>query len=108
MKFLTLLKFKPGMPPGDPQMAIGMNEAVKGWIQASIASGKLDNAYNVMPSAQNYYGMGVGNANSLEEVFEFLTTYPGYLVTDFEVYPLTEVNAAIDNVNGALRKVMGG
>ncbi len=108
MKFLTLLKFKPLPPPPDPNMTIGINEAVKAWIKAHLADGRLDCAYNVMPSTSNYYGLGISNAASLEELWQFLTTYPAFVITDFEIYPLTDVSRAIDDVNAATRKMMGG
>ena len=77
-------------------------------MKTHLADGLLDCAYNVMPSAPNYYGMGISNAASLEELWQFLTTYPAFLITDFEVYPLTDVYQAIDNVTTAARKMMGG
>lgn len=108
MKFLILLKFKPLPPPPDPNLTLGINEAIKSWIKAKLADGTLDCVYSVMPSATNYFGTGILNAMSLETAFQVLTTYPGYLATDFEVYPLFEVYGAIDNVSAAVRQMMGG
>ena len=107
MKCLILLKWKPGPPP-DPQIVIRMNEGVKAWIQGNVAGGFLDCAYNVIPSAPGYYGMGIANGSSLEEMFAKLTTYPGFVATDFEVYPLSEVMSAIDNVSATFRQLAGG
>jgi hypothetical protein len=47
------------------------------------------------------------NAASLEALWQDLTTYPAFAITDFEVYPLSEVYNAIDNVSDAVRKMMG-
>jgi hypothetical protein len=105
MKFLTLLKFKP-LPP-DPKMTLVINEGAKAWIKAHLSDGALDCAYNVLPNAPGYYGLGISNAASLEALFQLLTTYPAYAITDFEVYPLSEVYSAIDNVSDAVRKMMG-
>jgi hypothetical protein len=106
MKFLTLLKFKPGLQP-DPKMVIAVNEAAKGWIKAQIAQGALESVFNVVPNAAGYYGMSISNASSLEAVTELLVSYPGYPMTDFEVYPLSDVYKAIDDVTAAVRKMMG-
>ena len=108
MKFLTFLKWRPAGTPPDPKLAIALNDAAKAWIKAELAAGRLDMAYNVLPNSQGYYGMGVGNAESVEAAFQQLTTYPFYLMTDFEVYPLTDVQQAIDNVSGAFQKIAGG
>ncbi len=107
MKFLTLLKFKPAPPP-DPKMVLAINEGAKAWIKANLASGTLDCAFNLMPNGEGYYGMGITNADSLEAAFQSLTTYPAYLMTDFVVYPLTDLNSAVDAVNGAVKMMMGG
>ncbi len=105
MKFLTLVKFKPGIAP-DPKMIIGINEAAKDWIKAHQADKTLDCVYNVVPNASGYYGMAVSNANSLEEANALLITYPGYFVSDFEVYPLSDVMKAIDDTSAATRNMM--
>ncbi len=105
MKFLTLVKFKPGIAP-DPKMVIGINEAAKEWIKAHQANKTLDCIYNVVPNASGYYGMAVSNASSLEEANALLITYPGYFVSDFEVYPLSDVMQAIDDVSNSTRKMM--
>ena len=107
MKFLTLLKFKP-LPLGDPKMIIAINEGTKAWIKGGIASGKLESAYNVIPNAAGYYGVGIGNFSSAEEAFAFIATYPGYLITDFELYPLSDVYQAVDDLSNAIRKMTGG
>ena len=108
MKFLTLLKQRPTGAPPDPKLAVIINEAAKAWINAELAAGRLDVAYNVLPNASGYYGMGIGNGSSLEAVFQQLTTYPAYLLTDFEVYPLTDVQQAIDDVSASFKKMMSG
>lgn len=107
MKFLVLLKWKP-MPPGDPKMVIAINEGAKAWIKGNLASGTLDCAYNILPNAAGYYGTGTMNADSLEQVQAALAGYPAFVVTDFEVYPLSDVNKAIDNFSDAMRKMAGG
>src|SRR5512137_2695389 len=104
MKFLTLLKFKP-LPP-DPKMTLAINEGAKAWIKAHLAEGRLGCAYNVLPNAPGYYGLGISNAASLEALWQDLTTYPAFAITDFEVYALSEVYSAIDNVSDAIRKMM--
>jgi hypothetical protein len=107
MKFLVLLKWKPAPPPA-PNVVLALNEATKAWISACLESGQLDCAYNVLPSAAGYYGMGIGSAASLEEEFQILSTYPAFFGTDFEVYPLSNVAEAIDNVSATIRKMAGG
>ena len=104
MKFLTLLRFKPGIPP-NPTMGIAINNAAKEWIKANLASKVLDCAYNVMPNHTGIYGMGITNANSLEEAFAQLASYPAYAITDFEVLPLTDVNQAIDKVTAVFQQM---
>jgi hypothetical protein len=69
------LRFKPGIPP-NPKMGIAINNAVKEWIKANMAGKVLDCAYNVMPNHTGIYGMGITNANSLDEAFAQLTGYP--------------------------------
>ncbi len=107
MKYLILLKLRQGGMP-DPKILIGLNEASKEWIKAKIASGFLDCAYNVLPSAPGYYGMGISNANSHEEGFSELASYPFAAFTDFEVYPLSDVYRAIDDQITMFKRMMGG
>src|SRR5712692_9501198 len=97
MKFLTLLRFKPGGAPPAPQAVIAINNMAKDWIKAKLADKTLDCAYNVMPNHTNIYGIGITNADSLEKAFADLTSYPAYALTDFEVLPLSDVNKAVDN-----------
>ena len=61
----------------------------------------------VLPNAPGYYGAGILNAASLEALWQLITTYPAFAITDFEVYPLSEVHSAIDNVSDAIRKMIG-
>ncbi|MBI5301949.1 MAG: hypothetical protein HY868_07415 [Chloroflexi bacterium] len=107
MKFLALLKWKP-MPLGDPKMVIAINEAAKAWIKSNLSNGTLDCAYNVVPNAAGYYGTGTINANSLEEVQNALASYPAFAVTDFEVFPLSDVYQAIDATTNTFKRMMGG
>src|SRR2546423_15359137 len=107
MKFLSLLKLKPGIPP-DPKMILMINEGAKAWIKANLASGLLDCAYNVLPSPQGYYGMGITNASSHEEAYKQLTTYPGFAVTDFEVYALGDAIQALAPLPGPIKWMPGG
>ncbi len=104
MKFLTLLRFKPGIPP-DPKMAIAINNAVKEWVKANTANKVLDCAFNVIPNHTGIYGMGIANASSLEEVYAQLASYPAYPLTDFEVLPLSDVHAAINQTNAVFQKM---
>lgn len=104
MKFLTLLRFKPGLAP-NPQMAIAVNNAVKEWIKANTTNKVLDCSYNVVPNHSGIYGMGITNASSMEEVFAQLASYPGYAITDFEVLPLSDVNQAIDKTTAVFQQM---
>lgn len=89
-------------------MAVMVNDAVKAWIKAQLAAGHMDAIYNVLPSASGYFGMGILNASSFEAVQQHLASYPAYLMTDFEVYALTDVEQAIDDVNAAIKKMIAG
>lgn len=105
MKFLSLAKWHPSGAAPDPKMILTINEATKAWIKAELAAGRLDVAYNILPSAGGYYGVAILNAASLEAAFQQLTTYPAYLMTDFELYPLTDLQRAIDEMSAALKKM---
>jgi hypothetical protein len=105
VKFLTMAKFKPGMA-ADPKMVVAINEAAKEWIKAHLADKSLDCLYNALPNASGYYGMAVSNASSIEEANALLLTYPGYFISDFEVYPLSDVMRVIDETTAATRKMM--
>ncbi len=108
MKFLVLAKWRASGAPPDPKLAIMMNDASKAWIKAQLAAGHSDVIYSVLPSASGYYGMGILNAQSLEAVQKHLVSYPAYLMTDFEVYGLSDVEQAIDDTSAAIKKMMGG
>lgn len=96
MKFLALSKRRPGPPP-DPKVVIALSRASQEWIKAKLADGTLDCAYNVVPNANGYFGAAIANAHSNEEVYQQLTAYPFFLLTDFEVYPLSDAWRAIDD-----------
>lgn len=103
MEYLTLLKQKPGQPP-DPKVLIALYRASEEWVKANLADRKLDCAYNVIPNANGYYGVGIGNFDSHEDAYQFLATHPFAPFTAFEVYSLSEVQRAIDDVVTAVQK----
>jgi len=108
MKYLVLLKQRPVAGPLDPNMAIALNEATKAWIKAELAAGRIDSAYNVIPNTEGFVGAGICAADSPEALNRQLTSYPAVLTTEFVVYPLSEVNAAIDDYTGAFKRMGGG
>lgn len=107
MKFLVMAKWKVGIPQ-DPKMALGLNAMARQWIKANLSSKVLDCIYNVVPSSAGYYGMGIANHESLESLTANLASYPGFPVTDFEVYPLSDVMQALDSVDAAIKAMTGG
>lgn len=89
MKYLIMAK------PGDTAMpreqAAELLAAGLEFMKAKLASGSLDVAYNVIGGG----GMGIGNAESHEELLGNLLDYPLYPFFNWEITPLLDLDESI-------------
>jgi muconolactone delta-isomerase len=96
MKYLvTVLSQTASLPP---EQGAKLVAAAKEWIQAGLDAGRVDCAYLF---ADNMLGIAIHNADSHEELFERLLSYPLYRYFDFEVRPLCDWKRAMAAIEAA-------
>ena len=87
MKFLLLVKNKENAPAlDDPFMA---TKAARDYLHQGMTDGLIECVYQFSSGNR---AMAIAEADTAEELWETLTTYPLYEVQDYEVHPLTDVD----------------
>ena len=106
MKFLIFVKPLPGAP--GPENPVALLQADKEWINARLADGSVDCAYNVIGSKQGIGGVVIANADSHEALVEQILAYPRYLFFDFEILLLSDLDHFLGKGIEMMQKYMGG
>jgi len=106
MKFLILTKPLPGAPKQENPVAV--SRAGKEWINARLADGSVDCAYNVIGSKQGIGAVAIANADSHEALAELVLSFPAYPFFDLEILPLSDLNRFLEMVIEITQKSMGG
>jgi hypothetical protein len=98
MKFLILTKPRIGAPP--LQNPLATYQAAKAYYDAAMAKGQLDCVWQRVTGG----GVTIANANSAEELFEGLHTYPLYGLFEWQVEPLVDFAYAFNEIVERLQK----
>ena len=106
MKFLILTKPLPGAPRQENPVAV--LQAGKEWIDARLADGSLDCAYNVIGPKQGMSGVAIANADSHEALTELVLSFPAYAFCDLEILPLSDLDHFLGKAIEITQKSMGG
>ncbi len=96
MRFLVVTKSKAPFPP---EMAMGLVDAMEGWVQKYTASGKIEQTWGF---AGLQGGGGIFKVNSLEELDAIMTEFPFAPFSDTEIYGLSDLQTRLQN----MKKVM--
>lgn len=83
-------------------MTVAVAQSAKEYINASVASGKMDCVY--LFSTGDGTGFGIVNANSHEDVAEIIMNHPASPLYEWEVQPLTDFNKGIGKFIELLQK----
>ncbi len=97
MRFLVVTKTNQPLPP---EMAMGLTEAMEGWVRKYTASGKFEQVWGV---AGAQAGGGILNVNSLEEVDAIMSEFPFGPFSDVEVYGLVDLETSLKNTKQAIQ-----
>jgi len=89
MKYL--ITAKPGTTPIPREQGAVLLQAGLDWLNARLADGTLDNAYNIIGGG----GTGIGNAETHEELLGFLLEYPLYPFFSWEITPLLDLDESL-------------
>ena len=94
MRFLVISKTKHPMPPGTELV-----DAMLAWVDQHLQSGKMEQAWNFagIPG-----GGGILNVGSLEELDTIMIGFPFGPFSEIEIYPLTDLHAALGQVKDKL------
>lgn len=90
MKFL--ITGHPGNVPIPPALGVALYQAAKEWVDARLADGSMDCHYVFAESG----GFAISNADSHEDLFAALQSYPLYGFLDWEVQALVDWDQAYD------------
>jgi muconolactone delta-isomerase len=86
----------------NPGTCIGLYQAAKQWITARFADGKIDLHYLTVETGA---GFVIANADSHEELYDWLLEYPLYVFFDFEVAGLVDWSHGYDKIIELLQKI---
>ena len=90
MKYLIIAK--PGTRQIPVEQGAALLQAGFSWIKAKLADGMLDFTYNTFEGG----GIGVGNADSHEQILADILEYPLYPFFTWEVTPLLDMEDSVD------------
>jgi muconolactone delta-isomerase len=97
MKFLVVTKNKMPIPP---EMALGLVEAMEGWIQKYTDTGKMDQVWGF---AGLQGGGGILNVSSLEELDSIMTEFPFGPFSNIEVYGLADLDLGLQKMKELIK-----
>lgn len=99
MKFLVVTTSK---QPAPPEMAMGMIEAMRGWVDRNQS--KMDAIWGFagMPG-----GCGILNVDTADELDEVMTSFPFAQFSEIQIYPLTDLHRALDRAQSAWEQMAG-
>lgn len=97
MRYLVTVKPGP-MPPPIEQL-----RQAKAWIQGRLDDGTFEVVY-AFPEGG---GLSIGSYDSIEQLMEQLLEYPLSAFVEYDVQPLTEVDAAFERVIPYMEKLTG-
>ncbi len=97
MRFLVIAKSKQPFPP---EMAMGLVDAMEGWVRKYTASGQFEQSWGV---AGAQAGGGILKVNSLEEVDAIMAEFPFGPFSDVEIYGLVDLETTLKNTKQAIQ-----
>ena len=89
MKYL--ITAKPGTTHIPREQGAVLLQAALEWSKAKLADGTLDFVYNLFGGG----GMGIGNAETHEEILALLLEYPLYPFFSWEITPLLDLEDSV-------------
>jgi hypothetical protein len=96
MKFLvTTTPRRLQVPP------VALMEAAKAWINARLADKTMDFCYGFTTGG----GVCIINADSAEKIAQILMEYPAYMVADWKVDALCDINKNLDQAIAMIKRV---
>ena len=100
MQFLVITTVRESTPP---EMFTPMMGALRQWAAHNTASGKID---PVFAFAGRPGGGGIFNVDSIEELDGIMAAFPFGQTSDIEIYPLTDLDGALDRAEVAFQQAM--
>jgi hypothetical protein len=97
MKFLMLSKLLLEVPP--PEDFPGVIQAAKEYLNTAVAEGWLDCIYMYADGRQ---AVLIANADSHEELCDWLQANPAYPNWDYEIHPLVDLNHYLDTITAGM------
>jgi muconolactone delta-isomerase len=100
MKFLVVTV---GRFPVPPEAALGLMEAMKGWVERY--DGKMDALWGFagMPG-----GCGIVNVDTADELDEIMTSFPFAQLSEIQIYPLADLRKSLDRATEAFQAMAAG
>ena len=80
---------------------VALMEAAKAWINARLADKTMDFCYGFTTGG----GVCIINADSGEKIAQLLMEYPAYMVADWKVDALCDINKNLDQAIAMIKRV---
>ena len=100
MKFLVVTKSREAMPP---EMALPALQMMKKWVAVNRASGKLVDTWAF---AGTLGGGGILDVETADELDAIMGKFPFAGTSSVEVYPLTNMDDALDRGEANITEIM--
>ncbi len=97
MRFLVVTKANQPLPP---EMAMGLVDAMAGWVGKHTASGKMELVWGFAGARG---GGGILKVDSLEEVDAIMAEFPFGQFSDIEVIGLVDIDTTLKNIKQAMQ-----
>lgn len=102
MRFLIITKSKHPFPP---QMAPALFDAMAGWVDANVQSGKIEQTWSF---AGLQGGGGIFNVGSLEELDGIMSRMPLGAFSHIHIYGLVDLKESLTSAKQAIADMMQG
>ena len=99
MKFLVLSRPRTDAPV--PRDALTLYQTAEEWLDSALKSGQIDCVYQRVGGG----GVAIVNADTAEELWEGIASYPLTAQLEFQVEPLVDVRYAFNRVNEMLTRI---
>jgi hypothetical protein len=103
MKFLVIATRREQLPV-PPEALPAMLSADHEWIVERLDDGTFDAVYGFPQGG----GVAIANARDGEELSGILMSAPVFLINNWDVRPLLEMETMLENITGAVNRVLVG
>lgn len=101
MKFLIIATRRQQMP-FPPETLVHVLDAQREWIQSHVDEGRFDAIYGFPQGG----GVAIAEARDGDELNRILMSSPAFMVNDWEIRPLSDIDATLSSAIDGIQRTM--